>query len=118
MIYSVNFLDMVEKLNPHAVCKYLEQTGWNKFPFKRTDIKIYQMMVSDELFQVTVPLDRELCDFKTTMYDTVNRIAEYEHKSVEQVMLYLLNPNTDIIKIHLDKKEGYALYLECVKCGK
>ncbi len=26
-------------------------------------------------------------------------------KSVEQLMLYLLNPNTDILKIRLDKKK-------------
>ena len=42
MIYSVNFIDMTEKLNPLAVSKYLDEMGWTQFPYKREDIKIYQ----------------------------------------------------------------------------
>ncbi len=45
-------------------------------------------------------------------------VAEAEHKSVEQVMLYLLNPNTDILKIRLEKKilkwEIYCLMMRSV----
>ena len=28
MIYSVNFMDLTEKINPHAVVRYLKDTGW------------------------------------------------------------------------------------------
>ncbi|MCI8635043.1 MAG: hypothetical protein HFJ05_05530 [Eubacterium sp.] len=35
-------------------------------------------------------------------------VAEVENKSVEQVLLYLLNPNTDILKIRLEKKDVEA----------
>jgi len=55
--------------------------------------------------QVTIPLDKKLRDYKNAMYDSVCKIAYVEKKSVEQLMLYLLNPNTDILKIRLDKKE-------------
>ena len=42
MIYSVNFLDLTEKINPLAFSKYLNDTGWNLFQTKRKDVKVYQ----------------------------------------------------------------------------
>jgi hypothetical protein len=105
MIYSVNFLDMAVRLNPIAVCQYLEQTEWRRVPFKRDDVKIYQYDKEDDFRQVNVPMSRELIDYRRAMYDVVENIAGAEGKSVEQVMLYLLNPNTDILKIRMDKKE-------------
>ena len=118
MIYSVNFLDMTENLNPLAVCKYLEQTEWNSIPFKRTDVKVYQIDINDSFRQVMVPLDKAFVDYKNVMYDVVQNIANLEEKSVEQVMLYLLNPNTDILKIRLDKKEvesGNILFDDAIR---
>lgn len=105
MIYSVNFVDMTWKLNPLAVTKYLSETNWELYPIKRNDIKIFQYKKEDLFEQVTIPLDKKLRDYKNTMYDSVCKIAYVEKKSVEQLMLYLLNPNTDILKIRLDKKE-------------
>ena len=105
MIYSVNFVDMTLKLNPLAVTKYLSETNWELYPIKRNDIKIFQYKKEDLFEQVTIPLDKKLRDYKNVMYDSVCKIAYVEKKSVEQLMLYLLNPNTDILKIRLDKKE-------------
>ena len=105
MIYSVNFVDMTLKLNPLAVTKYLSETNWELYPIKRSDIKIFQYKKEDLFEQVTIPLDKKLRDYKNAMYDAVCKIAYVEKKSVEQLMLYLLNPNTDILKIRLDKKE-------------
>lgn len=105
MIYSVNFVDMTLKLNPLAVTKYLSETNWELYPIKRNDIKIFQYKKEDLFEQVTIPLDKKLRDYKNAMYDSVCKIAYVEKKSVEQLMLYLLNPNTDILKIRLDKKE-------------
>ena len=105
MIYSVNFVDMTLKLNPLAVTKYLSETNWELYPIKRNDIKIFQYKKEDLFEQVTIPLDKKLRDYKNAMYNAVCKIAYVEKKSVEQLMLYLLNPNTDILKIRLDKKE-------------
>ena len=105
MIYSVNFVDMTLKLNPLAVTKYLSETNWELYPIKRKDIKIFQYKKEDFFEQVTIPLDKMLRDYKNAMYDAICKIAYVEKKSVEQLMLYLLNPNTDILKIRLDKKE-------------
>lgn len=105
MIYSVNFVDMTLKLNPLAVTKYLTETNWELYPIKRKDIKIFQYKKEGFFEQVTIPLDKILRDYKNAMYDAICKIAYVEKKSVEQLMLYLLNPNTDILKIRLDKKE-------------
>jgi len=105
MIYSVNFEDMTLKLNPLAVAKYLSDTKWTLYPVKRKDIKIFQYKEESFFEQITIPLDKTLRDYKYTMYDAICKIAHIERKTVEQLMLYLLNPNTDILKIRLDKKE-------------
>ena len=34
MIYSVNFLDLTEKITPLAFSKYLKDTGWIQFQAK------------------------------------------------------------------------------------
>lgn len=108
MIYSVNFVDMTLKLNPLAVTKYLTETNWELYPIKRNDIKIFQYKKENLFEQITIPLDKMLRDYKNAMYDAVCKVASVEKKSVEQLMLYLLNPNTDILKIRLDKKEVEA----------
>ncbi|MDD7382568.1 MAG: hypothetical protein PUG37_07345 [Bacillales bacterium] len=105
MIYSINFEDMTKQLNPFAVCQYLELNGWKHVPFKREDVKVYQVFKDNNLVQVNVPTSKELYDYKEAMYDVVKVIATFEEKSLEQVMLYLLNPNTDIIKIRFIDKE-------------
>lgn len=53
-------------------------------------------------------MKKTLSDYKQAMYKAVETLALAEQKSVEQVMLYLLNPNTDILKIRLEKKEVEA----------
>ncbi|MFR0958034.1 MAG: hypothetical protein ACLSFA_20710 [Roseburia inulinivorans] len=42
MIYSVNFMDLTEKINPHAVVRYLKDTGWMQYKTKKEYIKIFQ----------------------------------------------------------------------------
>lgn len=118
MIYSVNFLDLTEKINPLAFSKYLKDTGWIQFQSKRTNVKIYQFDVGTEFFQVIIPTDKKLSDYKQAMYKAVETVAMVEQKSVEQVMLYLLNPNTDILKIRLEKKEieaGNILFDDAIR---
>ncbi|MCD7956610.1 MAG: hypothetical protein LUG93_12885 [Lachnospiraceae bacterium] len=108
MIYSVNFLDLSDRINPLAFIKYLKATGWRQFQTKRTDIRVYQIERESDFFQAVVPLDKNLRDYKTAMYHAVKTVADAEQRPIEQMMLYLLNPNTDILKIRLDKKEVEA----------
>ena len=108
MIYSVNFMDLTEKISPLVFAKYLKDIGWAQFQSKRPYIKIFQYEKNNNFFQVIIPTEKKLSDYKEAMYKAVVTVGEAENKSVEQVMLYLLNPNTDILKIRLGKKEVEA----------
>lgn len=118
MIYSINFMDMAEKINPLAFARYLVDTGWQAFPTKKTYINIYQYENNKDFYQVTVPLDKKLADYKQAMLKAVEVVSKKEGRSLEQVMLYLLNPNTDILKIRLDKpniEAGNILFDDAIK---
>lgn len=108
MIYSVNFIDLTEKINPLAFARYLKDMGWEQFQSKRQHIKIFQYEKNDNFFQVIIPTEKKLNDYKEAMFKAVMTVAEVENKSVEQVLLYLLNPNTDILKIRLERKDVEA----------
>lgn len=108
MIYSVDFLELTERINPFAFVKYLKDTHWMQFQTKRDYIKIFQFERESDFYQVTIPMEKSLHDYKEAMYKAVRTVADVESKSVEQLMLYLLNPNTDILKIRLDKKDVEA----------
>lgn len=118
MIYSVNFMDMAAKINSLAFAKYLKETGWNLYVTKKTSVRIFQYIKGDIFEQVTIPMDKSLRDYSEAMYNAIVTVAGIEKKSVEQVMLYLLNPNTDIIKIRLDKagvESGNILFDDAIK---
>lgn len=110
MIYSVNFMDLTEQINPHAFVKYLKDTGWNAFYTRKTYVKIFQITNDKgESFQVTIPMEKTLSDYKSAMYYALETVALFEGQSTEQLLLYLLNPNTDILKIRLERKD--------IECG-
>lgn len=104
MIYSIDFEELCMKINPLAIVKYIAGTGWREIPVKKSYIRVFQIGNGEDMIQVTVPLSREFRDYKYVVFDAVNKIAAAENKTVEEVVLYLLNPNTDILKIRLDKK--------------
>lgn len=82
MIYSVNFLDMTEQLSPPAVVRYVKETGWTLWSTKKENIRIFQMNQQDHFYQIIIPLDKELADYREVMYMAVNTIAEYEKKAI------------------------------------
>lgn len=52
MIYSVNFMDLTEKISPLAFAKYLKDTGWELFQSKKLYIKIFQYEKKDDFFRL------------------------------------------------------------------
>lgn len=103
MIYSVDFMDVAEKIKPFALIRYLTNTGWFSFPTKKTYVKIFQWNDGKEFYQVTIPIDKTLGDYKLAMYKAVETVSRKEKRSMEQVTLHLLNPNADILKIRIEK---------------
>lgn len=118
MIYSVDFLNLTEKINPLAFAKYLKDMGWRLYPSKKTYVRIYQYEKQGNFYQVVIPMEKHLSDYKEAMYKAIMTVAEAENKAVEQVMLYLLNPNTDILKIRLERKDieaGSILFDDAIR---
>ncbi len=119
MIYSVNFMDLTEKISPFSFDRYLKETGWHVFPTKRTYVKIYQIIKDNgEAFQVNIPLDKSLSDYRSAMYQAIETVAAAEGQSTEQLLLFLLNPNTDILKIRFDRKDieaGNILFDDAIR---
>ena len=50
MIYSVDFLELAEKINPLAFVKYLKDTGWMLFQTKKSYVKIFQLELGKIIF--------------------------------------------------------------------
>ena len=91
MILSADLLmKITEKINPVILTNYLAETGWNIYPSKRTDLKIFQYVNGEEFYQVTVPLDKNLSDYKQAMYRAVETVSRREKCSIEQLVLDLL----------------------------
>ena len=118
MSYPVDLFELTEKIDPLAFTKYLKNTGWDLFPRKNEKLKVYQYENGDDFYQVVIPIDKGASDYRDAMYRAVKTVAEVEGKPIEQAMLYLLNPNTDILKIRLDRKDiemGNILFDDAIR---
>lgn len=102
MIYSVNYEELAGRVNPFVIKRYLKGNGWVPFKTKRDDISIFQYTESDRFEQVTIPNDRMLFDYSMALYQAIRAVADVEGRPVEQMLLTLLNPHSDIIKIRID----------------
>lgn len=105
MIYSVNYEELTSQMNPLAVVRYLESANWKNFPRKNTSIRVLQKEKGDARLQVVIPMDKRLSDYREAMFRSVKEISNAEGIPFEQLMLYLLNPNTDILKIRLARSD-------------
>lgn len=64
--------------NPEILVEKLKTDGWKHIPRKRTDIAIFQNEIGDKFFQVTIPLDRNLGDFKEALEMALQEIKSFE----------------------------------------
>lgn len=102
MIYSVNYEELSGRINPFVIKRYLKGNGWIPFKIKRDDISVFQYTKDGQFEQVTIPNDRTLFDYSVALYQAVRTIADVEGRPIEQMLLTLLNPHSDIIKIRID----------------
>lgn len=64
--------------NPEILVAKLKADGWKYIPRKRSDIAIFQNEIGDKFFQVTIPLDRNLGDFKEALEMALQEIELFE----------------------------------------
>ena len=98
MIYSVNYEELSGRINPFVIKRYLKGNGWVPFKTKRNDISIFQYIKDGQFEQVTIPNDRALFDYSMALYQAVRIVADVEGRPIEQMLLTLLNPHSDIVK--------------------
>lgn len=67
--------------NPEILITKLKADGWKHIPRKRTDIAIFQNEIGDKFFQVTIPLDRNLGDFKEALEMALQEIKSFEKEN-------------------------------------
>ena len=103
MIYNIDYNELIRKINPITFSKYLQDAGWIRYRTNRKDVRVFQKDQKD-FCQVVIPMDELLTDYDDAMLLACQKVAEYESRTVEQLLLYLLNPNADILKIHIEKK--------------
>ena len=100
MIYSVDLQEMAGKISFVDLCKYVSDVGWTKYQGKVAEgIAIYQKYYKENFYQIKVPCNREFEDYSEAIYSAVEKISKTENKSVEQVILELLNPMSDILRV-------------------
>lgn len=114
MIYSVDFIDLAGKISHVDVSKYLHDLGWDKIASKRNNVQIFQLENERDFFQIDLPISRELRDYNIAMYRAIECISKSIGKSIEQIVLELLNPLSDIIRLRIAEPsiETGSIYIE------
>lgn len=84
-----NHIEDASKIEPQALIDYLEKHKWiNHSPYWASErrVKIYQKIIDGALFQVNVPMSRELSDYNSAMLNAVVEISNSdEAKRVRQI---------------------------------
>lgn len=89
---------LVQKIDPQVIIQYLKQTGWKQYDYPKKDVAVYQYDDRD-FYQVNIPLKKEFRDYQSVMYQNIQEIANKEGKGFEEILLYLLNPDVDILRL-------------------
>lgn len=98
---NVNWANHIEeagKIEPEQMIAYLEKHGWiyHNFWPQRKDVKIYQKIIdAGALFQVIIPLTRELSDYNSAMLKAVVEISDSEEaKRVRRITAKIVSLKT------------------------
>ena len=100
MIYSVDLNEMAGRINYVNLCKYVSDLQWKKYEGRlKAGVAVYQKKINDKLFQITIPCNRDFSDYAYAMRKVVETLSFTENKSEEQLILELLNPLSDILRV-------------------
>lgn len=118
MIYSVDLENMAGTIKHVDVAKYLRDLNWQEVPSKRDKVKIFQLETNGEFYQVDLPVSKDLRDYNAAMYRAVECIALSMRKSTEHVILELVNPLSDILRLRITEpniETGSVLVEDAIK---
>lgn len=114
MIYPVDFIKMAGTVNHVEFAKYLHDLGWKSIKTTKNTFHVFQHERDNDFFQADIPTTRALSDYDRTIYRAIEEVARFSQKSTEQVLLELINPLSDIIRIRLKNEdlESGSIYME------
>jgi len=101
MIYSYGSDENAEKIVPINMVKFLQDLNWREISIKRNDLRVFQFDRDNKFYQVTIPMDKKLSDFSAAMLRAVETVAESMQTSTERMILTLMNPMSDILKVRV-----------------
>ena len=105
MLYPANFEKMAGMVNHINFANYLRYLGWKSIKINRDDLIVFQKAIGNNFFQADIPKDRNFSDYAQVMYLAIEEVARYTKRSVEDILLDLINPVSDIVKIRLKNEE-------------
>ena len=118
MIYSVDLDEMAGRISYVDLCKYVSDLNWIKFSGRvRDGVAVYQKIINNELFQINIPCDRIFSDYSYAIRKAVHILSFTESKSEEQLILELLNPMSDILRVrHISSRveNGSILFEDAI----
>jgi len=101
MFQNSKAAQVIGKLDPFKFVKFLRLDDWREFPVKNPKIKVFQKENEEDFFQATIPLDDELSDYERAMFQAVQTVSQARRETLEQTILTLLNPISDVLRFRL-----------------
>ena len=88
----------ISQVNPVEVESYLINTGWDAIASKRPHIRLFRTERLDNVYEITLPLNRSFIDYDGAMHLALEKIAEIEDKTLENILTLLTTPSADVVK--------------------
>lgn len=117
MIYTTDFIKICSSLNHLEIVRFLRGLEWNRVKNKNEELAVFQKIHDDDLFQIIIPLNAEYSDYGEMMYNAATVLANEQNRSVEEVILELMNPLSDIVKVRINDENihgGTVLFEDAI----
>ena len=114
MIQPKDFIKLAEHVNHLEFAKYLRDLGWQALPTKGDTVNVFQYQKENIFYQADIPKNRGLRDYARAICRAIEEVARFAGNSAEQVLLELINPMSDIVRIRLvnEELEAGSIYVE------
>jgi len=86
----IDIKEFVGKIDPINMIKFLQYRGWREVPVKADYNRAFQTLQDDKLYQIEVPISRDLSIFDTVMMMAVDTLAETMHMTANEIIWTLL----------------------------
>lgn len=101
MFRAVDFKTSAGRINPLDFLQTLRGENWREIRVKNPAIKVFQYERDSIFFQANIPIDRNLVDFDSAMLRAVETLAEVRGANVEQTLIELTTPVSDVLRVRL-----------------